>query len=52
MEQMKGNIKVIHDFPHRRYSYFDVVVRFVLSMFLRDTGRAAHFRHVKGDDPD
>jgi hypothetical protein len=33
---MTGNIKVIYDFPHQRYPYFDVVVGLVWSMFLRD----------------
>jgi hypothetical protein len=32
---MTDNIKVIYDFPHRRYPYFDVVVGLVWSMFLR-----------------
>jgi hypothetical protein len=56
---MTDNTKVIYEMPHRGYPYFDVVVGLVWSDvpegYARSnvaTGRAAHVRYVKGDDPD
>jgi hypothetical protein len=55
---MTDNTNVIHEIPHRGYSFFDVVVGLVWSNVPEGyagsntaTGRAAHVRHVKGDDP-
>jgi hypothetical protein len=58
-EQMTDNTKVMYEIPLRGYPYFDVVVGLVWSEvpegYARSnvaTSRAAHVRHVKGDDPD
>jgi hypothetical protein len=56
---MTNNTKVIYEMPHRGYPHFDIVVGLVWSDVPEGyagsnvaTGRAAHVRHVKGDDPD